>query len=41
MNRELEAVDMIFYKGAWQDKHAIRRMWADLQRSADYKLWRY
>ena len=41
MNRELEAVDMIFYKGAWQDKHAIRRMWADLQRSADYKVWRY
>ena len=41
MNRELEGVDMIFYKGAWQDKHAIRRMWADLQRSADYKLWRY
>ena len=41
MNRELEGVDMIFYKGAWQDKHTIRRMWADLQRSADYKLWRY
>lgn len=41
MNRELEGVDMIFYKGAWQDKHVIRRMWADLQRSADYKLWRY
>ncbi|MBQ3442043.1 MAG: hypothetical protein IJG33_02230 [Selenomonadaceae bacterium] len=41
MNRELEAVEMIFYKGAWQDKHAIRRMWADLQRSADYKSWRY
>ena len=41
MNRELEAVDMIFYKGAWQDKHAIRKMWADLQRGADYKSWRY
>jgi len=41
MNRELEAIDMIFYKGVWQDKHAIRRMWADLQRSADYKSWRY
>jgi len=38
MNRELEAIDMIYVKGAWQDKRGIQQMWADLQSIADYNF---
>ena len=38
MNRELSAIDMIYYKGAWQDKRGISQMWADLQSIADYNF---
>ena len=40
INRELEDVEMIYAKGAWQDKRGIRQIWGDLQRSADHKVWR-
>ncbi|MBE8950002.1 MAG: PTS glucose transporter subunit IIA [Quinella sp. 3Q1] len=38
MNRELEAIDMIYVKGAWQDKRGIQQMWAELQSIADYNF---
>ena len=38
MNRELAAIDMIYFKGAWQDKRGINQMWAELQSIADYNF---
>ena len=38
MNRELSAIDMIYYKGAWQDKRGISQMWAEIQSIADYNF---
>ena len=38
MNRELAAIDMIYAKGAWQDKRGISQMWAEIQRIADYSF---
>ena len=36
INRELEAVDMIFVNGAWQNEHGRRRFWNDVQSIANY-----
>ena len=36
MNRELEAVDMIFLNGAWQDSHGRHRFWNRVQSVANY-----
>ena len=36
INRELEAVDMIFVNGAWQDERGRRRFWNDVQSIANY-----
>ena len=38
MNRELEAIDMIYVKGAWQSKGGIQQMWSELQSIADYNF---
>lgn len=38
MNRELAAIELIYYKGAWQDKRGINQMWAELQSIADYNF---
>lgn len=38
MNSQLAAIDMIYYKGAWQDKRGISQMWAELQSIADYNF---
>ena len=38
MNRELAEIDMIYAKGAWQDKRGINQMWAELQSIADYNF---
>lgn len=36
INRELEAVDMIFVNGAWQNAHGRSRYWSDVQSIANY-----
>ena len=36
INRELEAVNMIFVNGAWQNEHGRRRFWNDVQSVANY-----
>lgn len=36
INRELEAVDMIFVNGAWQNEHGRRRFWNNVQSVANY-----
>ena len=36
INRELEAVDMLFVNGAWQDAHGRSRYWSDVQSIANY-----
>ena len=38
MNRELAAIDMIYAKGAWQDKRGISQMWSEIQSIADYNF---
>ena len=38
MNRELAAIDMIYAKGAWQDKRGIQQMWSEIQSIADYNF---
>ena len=36
INRELEAVDMLFVNGAWQNEHGRRRFWSDVQSITNY-----
>ena len=36
INRELEAVNMLFVNGAWQNEHGRRRFWNDVQSVANY-----
>ena len=38
MNRELEAIDMIFANGTWLNKGGIKRFWHDVQQIADYNF---
>ena len=36
INRELEAIDLLFVNGAWQNGHGRRRFWNDVQSVANY-----
>ena len=36
INHELEAIDMIFANGAWQNEHGRRRFWNDVQSITNY-----
>lgn len=38
MNRELDAVEMIFANGTWLNKGGIKRFWHDVQQIADYNF---
>ena len=38
MNRELEAVNMIFDNGTWLDERGIQKFWNDIQSIADYNF---
>ncbi|MBR0288597.1 MAG: PTS glucose transporter subunit IIA [Selenomonadaceae bacterium] len=38
MNRELEAIDMIFVNGSWLDERGIKNFWRDVQSIADYNF---
>ena len=38
MNRELDALEMIFANGTWLNKGGIKRLWADVQSIADYNF---
>ena len=38
MNRELEAVEMIFANGSWLNNGGIRKFWHDIQQIAEYNF---